>query len=282
LRRRSPGAAPLAVYIGLGAKLEAGAHQLHAGRAHEGARLHRSSAAVHDQFRRSLFGTGPASEVCGWTCSSWENTDYWLAPTAEVPVTNLFPRRNAGIGESCRSSCARIHRVFAAKQAPTGAMCAGIIRQHQFQKVGVGEVHLVPSRATTNWKKLTANAERILQKARSSLPDCSSFHRRYRIFRRPRPYDIEVVAAWGRTIIRKSPPARIFEAFSSAGGASIRHKPAKGKSRVSAYAKRPAGWRSGVRGVAHRRELPANGTAAWWVSRSAAAVRGRRNHHETG
>ena len=49
----------------------------------------------------SLFGTGPVAEVRARICSSARTRDYWLIPTAEVPVTNLY-RNETLEASACR------------------------------------------------------------------------------------------------------------------------------------------------------------------------------------
>ena len=55
-----------------------------------------------------------------------------------------------------------IHRVSAAKQEATAATRAGLIRQHQFEKVELVKLSL-PENSEEEHEKLTANAETILQ-----------------------------------------------------------------------------------------------------------------------
>ncbi len=76
------------LYLGAGARAGARADQLHAGRAH------RASTATRKSFRRSsstgqsMTGTGqlPKFEEDLFKLEQW---DYYLIPTAEVPVTNI-------------------------------------------------------------------------------------------------------------------------------------------------------------------------------------------------
>jgi seryl-tRNA synthetase len=51
---------------------------------------------------QSLFGTGQLPKFAE-DLFHLEGTDYWLIPTAEVPVTNLFAMRPSR-PRSCRSS----------------------------------------------------------------------------------------------------------------------------------------------------------------------------------
>jgi len=90
-----------------------------------------------------------------------EGTDYYLVPTAEVPVTNLhrgevleeatLPRRY-----SCFTPC------FRAEAGSYGRDVRGLIRQHQFDKVEL--VHLAtPETSYAELDRLTAAAEAVLQ-----------------------------------------------------------------------------------------------------------------------
>ena len=68
-------------------------------------------------------------------CSSCENTDYWLIPTAEVPVTNIYRERNAGRATNCPIRFCAYTPCFRSEAGSYGRDVRGIIRQHQFQKV---------------------------------------------------------------------------------------------------------------------------------------------------
>ncbi len=90
-----------------------------------------------------------------------ENTDYWLIPTAEVPVTNLH------MGEVLEAdSLPRLYTAytpcFRAEAGSHGKDVRGLIRQHQFDKVEL--VRLVrPEESYQHLEELTANAEQVLQ-----------------------------------------------------------------------------------------------------------------------
>ncbi len=60
--------------------------------------------------------------------------DLWLAPTAEVPVTNLFRDETLAADTLPISLCAYTP-CFRSEAGSYGRDVRGIIRQHQFQKV---------------------------------------------------------------------------------------------------------------------------------------------------
>ena len=70
----------------------------------------------------SLFGTGqlPKFKEDLFKC---EGTDFWLIPTAEVPVTNIY-RDETLDADALPVSCAPTRRVSAARPALTAATCA--------------------------------------------------------------------------------------------------------------------------------------------------------------
>lgn len=89
------------------------------------------------------------------------DTDWYLAPTAEVPVTNLF-RDSILAADSlprklvCHTPC------FRSEAGSHGRDTRGMIRQHQFEKVEL--VQVVPS--GESWpalEALTGHAEAVLQ-----------------------------------------------------------------------------------------------------------------------
>ena len=118
-----------------------------------------------------------------------EGMDYYLIPTAEVPVTNYYrdeilDEKNLPIKHCAFSPC------FRAEAGSYGRDTRGIIRQHQFHKVELVKfAH--PENSFEELEKLTNDAEKILQ--RLELP--------YRIitlatgdigFSSAKTYDIEV------------------------------------------------------------------------------------------
>ena len=81
----------------------------------------------------SLYGTGqlPKFAEDSFRC---EGYDLWLAPTAEVPVTNLFRDETLNSDALPISLCAYTP-CFRSEAGSYGRDVRGIIRQHQFQKV---------------------------------------------------------------------------------------------------------------------------------------------------
>jgi seryl-tRNA synthetase len=109
----------------------------------------------------SLFGTGQLPKFAE-DLFKLENTDYWLAPTAEVPVTNLFRGETLDGAELPISLCAYTP-CFRSEAGSYGRDVRGIIRQHQFQKVELVKF----TRADQSFdelEKLTWHAENILSK----------------------------------------------------------------------------------------------------------------------
>ncbi|MGB6992423.1 MAG: serine--tRNA ligase [Thermoanaerobaculia bacterium] len=90
-----------------------------------------------------------------------EGHDYYLVPTAEVPVTNLH--RDETLEEAqLPLRYAAFTPCFRAEAGSYGKDVRGLIRQHQFNKVEL--VHLATRE--TSWDELeilTANAEKVLQ-----------------------------------------------------------------------------------------------------------------------
>ena len=171
----------------------------------------------------SLFGTGQLPKFAEdlFKC---EGTDFWLAPTAEVPVTNLF--RDETLNEtSLPVSLCAYTPCFRSEAGSYGRDVRGIIRQHQFQKVELVKF-CRPESSYDELDKLTADAEDILQ--RLGLP--------YRTmalstgdmgFSSAKTYDIEV---WlpSQAGFKEISSCSNFEAF-QARRANIRSRGGKGK-----------------------------------------------------
>jgi seryl-tRNA synthetase len=109
----------------------------------------------------SLFGTGqlPKFEA---DLFKLEGTDWYLTPTAEVPVTNMH--RDEILSESALpiSYCAYTP-CFRAEAGAAGKDTRGMIRQHQFDKVELVKF----AKADTSYdalETLTRDAESILEK----------------------------------------------------------------------------------------------------------------------
>ena len=111
--------------------------------------------------RQALVGTGqlPKFEA---DLFHVEGTDYFLVPTAEVPVTNLH--RGEVLAEETlpRRYCAYTP-CFRAEAGSHGRDVRGLIRQHQFDKVEL--VHLAtPETSYDELDVLTRSAEGVLQR----------------------------------------------------------------------------------------------------------------------
>ncbi len=87
------------------------------------------------------------------------NTDYFLIPTAEVPVTNMYS--NEIIEELPQSFCA-YSACFRAEAGSAGRDTRGLIRQHQFNKVELVKFTR-PEESFEHLELMTKDAERILQ-----------------------------------------------------------------------------------------------------------------------
>ncbi len=172
----------------------------------------------------SLYGTGQLPKFAEdlFKC---EGHDLWLAPTAEVPVTNLFRDETLAFDELPISLCAYTP-CFRSEAGSYGRDVRGIIRQHQFQKVELVKFTR-PEQSYPEHEKLTANAESILQKLglpfRTVVLSTGDMG-----FSSAKTYDIEV---WlpGLNEFKEISSCSNFEAF-QARRAGIRFKGAKGKS----------------------------------------------------
>ncbi len=113
----------------------------------------------------SLYGTGqlPKFEA---DLFKLEGTDYYLIPTAEVPVTNLFRDETLDM-DSLPISLAAYTPCFRSEAGSYGRDVRGIIRQHQFQKVELVKFSK-PETSYQELDRLTSDAEDIL--VRLGLP----------------------------------------------------------------------------------------------------------------
>ena len=171
----------------------------------------------------SLFGTGQLPKFAA-DLFKVEGADFWLTPTAEVPVTNLFRGETLDAGRLPIKLCAYTP-CFRSEAGSYGKDVRGIIRQHQFQKVELVKFTR-PEESYDELERLTADAEDILR--RLGLP--------YRTivlstgdtgFASAKTYDIEV---WlpGLGSYKEISSCSNYEAF-QARRAAIRAKAPKGK-----------------------------------------------------
>jgi seryl-tRNA synthetase len=109
----------------------------------------------------SLFGTGQLPKFKE-DLFKLEGTDYWLIPTAEVPVTNLYRDEVLEAEKLPVKHCAWT-ACFRSEAGSYGKDTRGIIRQHQFQKVELVKFAL-PESSYDELERLTRDAEEILQR----------------------------------------------------------------------------------------------------------------------
>jgi len=110
--------------------------------------------------RDSLTGTGqlPKFEE---DVFKLEETDYFMIPTAEVPVTNFY-RDEILPAEALPQGFAAYSACFRSEAGSAGRDTRGLIRQHQFNKVEL--VRFVkPEESYEQLELLTSHAEKVLQ-----------------------------------------------------------------------------------------------------------------------
>jgi seryl-tRNA synthetase len=114
--------------------------------------------------RDSLRGTGQLPKFEEDLFKLHSDNDYYLIPTAEVPVTNVARDRifedselgEKGVRFACHTPC------FRSEAGSYGRDTRGMIRQHQFEKVEL--VQLVrPNQSVAALEELTGHAETVLQ-----------------------------------------------------------------------------------------------------------------------
>ncbi|MBI5178434.1 MAG: serine--tRNA ligase [Nitrospinae bacterium] len=151
--------ARFALYRGLGAKLE---------RALISFMLNTHTANGYEEVltpflvnAKSMTGTGqlPKFEE---DLFKIEGGEYYLIPTAEVPVTNIYADEVLDGADLPKKFCAYTP-CFRREAGTYGKVTAGIIRQHQFNKVELVKL-AKPEDAMAELEALTADAEGILQK----------------------------------------------------------------------------------------------------------------------
>ena len=172
--------------------------------------------------RNSMVGTGqlPKFEEDAFKVG---NTDYFLVPTAEVPVTNMY-RDEILDGSLLPIKHVAYTACFRAEAGSAGRDTRGLIRQHQFNKVELVKF-AKPEQSYEELEKLTNDAEDVLKGL--GLP-----YRVVRIcvgdlgFTAALKYDIEVwMPSYGRYVEISS--CSNFEDF-QARRANIKYKDATG------------------------------------------------------
>ncbi|WP_129724316.1 serine--tRNA ligase [Xylanivirga thermophila] len=174
--------------------------------------------------RRSMQGTGqlPKFEEDAFKIAG---TDYFLIPTAEVPVTNMY-REQVIDGSKLPIKHVAYSACFRAEAGSAGRDTRGLIRQHQFNKVEMVKF-VEPENSYEELEKLTKDAEDVLKLL--GLP--------YRVvtlctgdlgFSSAKTYDLEVwMPSYGRYVEISS--CSNFEDF-QARRANIKYRPSdKGK-----------------------------------------------------
>lgn len=172
--------------------------------------------------REAMIGTGNLPKF-GDNLYHDEETDLWLIPTAEVPVTNLFreeilPPGSLPIYLVAATPCFRKEKVSAGRDV------RGIKRVHQFEKVEMVKF-VEPERSDEELQQLVADAEDVLR--RLELP--------YRVvqmctgdlsFTAAKKFDLEVWAPGSGEWLEVSSCSN-FRDF-QARRANIRYRPAEG------------------------------------------------------
>jgi seryl-tRNA synthetase len=153
-----------------------------------------------------------------------EATDYYLIPTAEVPVTNIY-RGDIIDGERLPIKFAAYTPCFRSEAGSYGKDVRGIFRQHQFNKVELVKFAR-PENSGAELESLVENAEEILKRLRLA----------YRVvihstgdmgFAASKSYDIEV---WlpGQNAYREISSCSNFDSF-QARRANIKYRPGPGE-----------------------------------------------------
>jgi seryl-tRNA synthetase len=172
---------------------------------------------------KSLFGTSnlPKFEE---DLFKVRDTDYYLIPTAEVPVTNIY-RDEIIEGERLPIKLTAYTPCFRSEAGSYGKDVRGIFRQHQFNKVELVKFAR-PENSDAELESLVENAEEILKRLKLA----------YRVvihstgdmgFAASKSYDIEV---WlpGQNAYREISSCSNFDAF-QARRANIKYRPGPGE-----------------------------------------------------
>jgi len=216
--------ARFAIYTGAGARLERALANFMLD-------LHTREHGYHEVLppfivnSASLTGTGNLPKFAE-DLFKLEGTDYWLIPTAEVPVTNIF-REETFDPEKLPLKLVAWTPCFRSEAGSHGKETRGIVRQHQFQKVELVKFTR-PEQSYDELESLTGDAESILQRLGLA----------YRVvvlstgdmgFAAAKTYDLEV---WlpGQNAYKEISSCSNFESF-QARRAGLRYRlPGKSKS----------------------------------------------------
>lgn len=171
----------------------------------------------------SLVGTGSLPKF-GDALYTDGQSDLWLIPTAEVPVTNLHREEILEAGTLPRYYVAQ-STCFRREQLSAGRDVRGIKRVHQFEKVEMVKI-VEPDTSDAELQSLLGNAEDVLQ--RLNLP--------YRViqmctgdlaFQAAKKFDLETWAPGSQDWLEVSSCSN-FRDF-QARRASIRYRPGEGE-----------------------------------------------------
>ncbi len=172
---------------------------------------------------KSLFGTGNLPKFED-DLFKLRDTDYYLIPTAEVPVTNIY-RDDILDGDRLPIKFAAHTPCFRSEAGSYGKDVRGIFRQHQFNKVELVKFTR-PEDSNQELESLVSDAEEILKRLKLA----------YRVvihatgdmgFSASKSYDIEV---WlpGQNAYREISSCSNFDAF-QARRANIKYRPSAGE-----------------------------------------------------
>jgi seryl-tRNA synthetase len=145
-------------YRGLGARLERAVINFfmdtHAGRGYQ------EVLPPYMVSRAAMVGTGQLPKFEEDAFRAVPN-DYFLIPTAEVPVTNMY-REMILEGDALPIRHCAYSACFRAEAGSAGRDTRGLIRQHQFNKVELVKVTR-PEQSSEELEAMTRDAEHVLQ-----------------------------------------------------------------------------------------------------------------------
>jgi seryl-tRNA synthetase len=110
---------------------------------------------------RTLFGTGQLPKFEEDLFKLVDDREFYLIPTAEVPVTNYFADEILDAKDLPKYYTAYTP-CFRSEAGSYGKDTRGLIRQHQFEKVELVKICL-PEESEKEHEKMTRDAEKILQ-----------------------------------------------------------------------------------------------------------------------
>ncbi len=123
---------------------------------------------------RTMTGTGQLPKFAD-DLFKVADTDYWLIPTAEVPVTNIYQDEIIEEDQLPIYRCAYTP-CFRKEAGSYGKDTRGLIRQHQFNKVELVKFTR-PEESYEELERLTEQRRRGAQAPRTSLPGRLPLHR---------------------------------------------------------------------------------------------------------